>query len=319
MNKDSPVVSVIMPVRNGEMYLETALDSILSQSFKELEIVIIDDLSTDNSRKIIDGYILKDNRVRVFDGTASGVSAARNNCLAHVTGKFVTFCDCDDLFEKDSISIQVQLLQAFPEYGAVCGGFSMMTYDGSNSVGLDIGNSRCEITEELLNGVTRTHLCTFLIKTEIVQKTGGFREFFRSAEDIDFQFRLAEQTRVLFEPTLFYHYRLHDASTVHTQPSNQRIFYEDLARVFRQQRKSHGTDDLDNGKKISVPSPNGKTLKSRIQMHGPLTNKAWRYHTEGMYGKAVAMAFKAWLFRPFNKVSWVTLIIILFKINKRHK
>ena len=97
------MVSVIIPVYNVEKYLEKCLDSVLSQTFKNLEIILVDDGSTDGSSKIIDTYSLKDSRIKVIHKENGGVSSARNKGLEVATGEYVCFIDSDDIIEENFI------------------------------------------------------------------------------------------------------------------------------------------------------------------------------------------------------------------------
>ena len=90
------LISVIVPVYNVEQYLEQCLDSIITQTYKKIEILLIDDGSTDQSGIICDEYALKDDRIRVFHLHNGGLSYARNICLKNMKGQFVTFVDSDD-------------------------------------------------------------------------------------------------------------------------------------------------------------------------------------------------------------------------------
>tara|TARA_R110002167_G_scaffold57808_2_gene163469 strand:- start:5832 stop:6836 length:1005 start_codon:yes stop_codon:yes gene_type:complete len=94
--KDSPVVSIVVPVYNGAKYLCRCLDSIIHQEFEDFEIVVIDDGSTDESERLILDYALKDSRVCYYKQENSGVSVARNNGIIKARGVWVTFVDCDD-------------------------------------------------------------------------------------------------------------------------------------------------------------------------------------------------------------------------------
>lgn len=94
-------ISVIVPVYNVEDYLHRCIDSILSQSFTDFELILVDDGSPDNSGKICDEYAQKDNRVRVFHKLNGGVSSARNLGLDNAHGEWVTFIDSDDYVEVD--------------------------------------------------------------------------------------------------------------------------------------------------------------------------------------------------------------------------
>lgn len=95
------VISVIIPVYNIEKYLDRCLESIINQSYTNLEIILIDDGSTDNSGKICDDYKNQDNRIIVVHKKNEGVSQARNLGISIATGEFLSFVDGDDTVEKD--------------------------------------------------------------------------------------------------------------------------------------------------------------------------------------------------------------------------
>lgn len=95
-----PLISVIVPVYNVENYIIDSVDSVLNQSYKNLEVLIVDDGSTDNTGKICDEYAAKDSRVKVFHVENGGAAYARNVALDHMTGEFVAFVDGDDYLNK---------------------------------------------------------------------------------------------------------------------------------------------------------------------------------------------------------------------------
>lgn len=97
-------LSIIIPVYNIEDYLPRCVDSILTQTYQDLELLLINDGSTDKSGEICDNYAKKDSRVRVFHQVNAGVSAARNAGLENAQGNWIAFVDGDDWIEKDSLS-----------------------------------------------------------------------------------------------------------------------------------------------------------------------------------------------------------------------
>ena len=99
------LISVIIPVYNVEKYLEECLDSIVNQTYKNLEIILVDDGSTDNSGKICSKYAESDDRITDFHINNIGVAGARNFGLKHCTGQYVLFVDSDDILELDAIEI----------------------------------------------------------------------------------------------------------------------------------------------------------------------------------------------------------------------
>lgn len=98
-----PKVSIIVPVYNTEEFIRTCLDSIIAQTFKDFEVIIIDDGSTDNCGKICDEYALEDNRIKVFHRKNHGISSTRNYGLSNAQGEFVCFVDSDDFIHPRMI------------------------------------------------------------------------------------------------------------------------------------------------------------------------------------------------------------------------
>ena len=108
---DDKLVSVIVPVYNCESYLERSLDSIRLQSYKNLEIIVVDDGSKDKSGLIADEYALNDSRIKVFHVSNAGVSNARNIALEHTVGDYIMFVDSDDWMLDGSIMKMVKKLE----------------------------------------------------------------------------------------------------------------------------------------------------------------------------------------------------------------
>ena len=93
-----PKISVIIPVYNAEQYLRKCLDSVVSQTFRDIEIICVDDGSTDGSGAILDEYAAKDNRIVVIHQANAGVAAARNTGLKSAQGEYLAFLDSDDAY-----------------------------------------------------------------------------------------------------------------------------------------------------------------------------------------------------------------------------
>ena len=103
MKADNPIVSVIVPVYNTEKYLEECLESILNQTLSDIEIICIDDKSTDNSLQILKEYSKKDERIIIMENDSNrGLSFNRNKGMAHAKGKYVSFIDADDKIDVDA-------------------------------------------------------------------------------------------------------------------------------------------------------------------------------------------------------------------------
>ena len=94
------LISLIIPVYNTSKYLKVCIESLLNQTFKDFEMILVDDGSTDNSVEIIKEYQKQDSRIRLIKENHNGVGNARNVGLVHAQGKYVQFLDSDDFFEK---------------------------------------------------------------------------------------------------------------------------------------------------------------------------------------------------------------------------
>ncbi len=98
-------VSIIVPVYNVENYVEKCICSIISQTYKNIEIIIINDGSTDNSKQICEKYASKDNRIKFFNKENEGLATTRNYGIEKASGEFILFVDSDDYIEKDAVEI----------------------------------------------------------------------------------------------------------------------------------------------------------------------------------------------------------------------
>lgn len=100
----NPLVSVIIPVYNVEKYLRRCLNSVIDQEYKNIEIILVNDGSTDNSLEMAISYKEKDKRIKVFSQENQGLSAARNTGLDKSQGEYIIFIDSDDYVSKDYVS-----------------------------------------------------------------------------------------------------------------------------------------------------------------------------------------------------------------------
>lgn len=110
-------VSVVIPTHNYGRFIREAIDSVLAQTFDDFEIVVVDDGSTDNTLEIVTA--IHDPRIKVVRTPHRGISAARNEGLAHIQGEFIAFLDSDDRWRPDKLERQIRMMQAEPELGAI--------------------------------------------------------------------------------------------------------------------------------------------------------------------------------------------------------
>ena len=128
--KQQPLISVIVPVYNVEQYIHQCVDSILSQTYKNLEIILVDDGSPDNCPAICDEYARNDDRVKIIHQENGGISAARNSALDLCTGEYIAFVDSDDWIESNAYEEMMSEMQK-KDLDVVFCGVNVITADGA--------------------------------------------------------------------------------------------------------------------------------------------------------------------------------------------
>ena len=306
------LISIIMPMRNAESYVREALTSLLRQPGVSLEVIVVDDGSTDRSAAIVREIL--DDRVKMIAGPCLGIAAALNTGLAAASGTYFCRCDADDWYPCDRLAWQLEFLRANPAYGAVCGKFVMVTASGRRVTEQTWRREASDVSDDIRAGVARTHLCTFMVRLDIVRELGAFRDYFIGTEDSDFVLRLGEVCRVWYDPRLCYLYRLHGESITHTQPTAQRKFLERTMLVFQKQRLATGADDLMRG----APPPLPTNLPQRAertsqQIQSVLLGQAWVAHGDGEWTKALKLGLRAVASRPGSLKPWWNTVALLVK------
>lgn len=305
-------------MRNAEAYVADALASILQETRVALEVVVVDDGSTDRSRECV--VRLGDSRVRLVDGPCRGIAAGMNAGLAAAQGSIVMRCDADDLYPTERIARQTAWLAAHPAHGAVCGAFSTIDARGRAVAQLLALHDReqLDVHEELRRGITRTHLCTYAIRRTALELAGPFREYFETGEDIDFALRLGEACKVGYLPDNAYVYRLHEESVTHSQRAVRRVFFEQTARDFQAQRRESGSDALMRGTPPQPPQGGAHEASSaRTQIRGMLIGQSWADLRNRRRLSALSHAWRASLATPLRAAGWWNLLKIVLTVALR--
>ncbi|MCO8120565.1 glycosyltransferase [Stieleria sp. TO1_6] len=208
----NPSVSVVMSVHNGQDYLDAAVQSVLSQTYRDFEFLIIDDGSSDRSPAILREFSSRDNRVRVISQANTGLTRALNRGIESARGRFVARMDADDLCEPSRFAEQTQFLDDNPSCVAVGCQLSLIDPDGDFLAYRNAPQTHDDIVSRLLNGIGAIPHPSAMIRRETLCAVGGYREEFQFAQDLDLWLRLSEQGSLanLDKPLL--RYRLHCSS-----------------------------------------------------------------------------------------------------------
>ncbi|CAN7400606.1 glycosyltransferase [Pseudomonas sp. LjRoot71] len=183
-NHNSIKVSIIVPVYNTEQYIEKCLTSITQQTHKNIEIIIVNDGSTDNSEKIIHACIKNDARAIYISQPNQGVSAARNTGLAEATGEYILFCDSDDYYPRNAVEKLVR--KAVSEAaGIVIGNFFKKTKLGRKLIKVVAQESPQSFIESIVTGINHGGPCTKMFTKEILEGI-TFKHGIKFREDVLF-------------------------------------------------------------------------------------------------------------------------------------
>ena len=164
------LVSVLMPVYNGALFLPDALDSILNQCYNNFEIIVIDDGSTDKTPEILHKFVQMDPRIKVFKHeTNLGLTRSLNHGLAECKGKFVARHDTDDLSEPGRFACQVDFLNNHPDYGVIGTAITRIGHQGSmiDQPCIISGNNRIQSYLERVNPFTHG---TVMMRKSVLDK-----------------------------------------------------------------------------------------------------------------------------------------------------
>ena len=220
----APLVSVIMPVYNGERYLAEAIESILTQTLSDLELIVVDDCSMHGSAAIVRDYASRDERVRLIqhDDRDRGSASARNSGIAVARGEFIAAIDSDDISLPRRLEKQAAFLQSHPDIGVV-GSFVQ-------TASADLSERQCHtypqqhafiVLEWILGGRTTMHGGAYIARRAVLQSVGGYEESRIVTDDKELYSRLFLTTRFANLPAALYVYRLHAHQKSQTIPEEQ--------------------------------------------------------------------------------------------------
>lgn len=211
----NPKVSIVIPVYNGGDYLGEAIESALAQTYKNIEVLVVNDGSNDNGQteRIVRSY---GERVRYFSKLNGGVASALNYAITEMTGEYFSWLSHDDLYTKDKVEKEMRALSRMSHNDIVIySDYSTFTNNSENAVivqlkGVPSENFRYWITVE-----NKLHGCTLLIPRRAFEKVGSFNESLRTTQDYDLWFRMAKEFSFIHIPEVLVKARSHPEQGSH--------------------------------------------------------------------------------------------------------
>lgn len=242
--RNTPQVSIIIPVFNYAHFLKRTLDSIFDQTYRDYEVIVVDDGSEDDPFAIIKPY---GNRVQYLRQENKGVCAARNAGLQIAKGEYVLFLDADDFIVPDKLYAQVALMKASPTYGIVHSGWWLADSDGTVYDCVTPWDYAPLLDIETWLFWKPVLPASMLLRKSIIDAVGGFDPAFTQAEDVDLIFRMMMtgcEAIWLKRPTAYY--RQHPDNTVKNIKGQVENMVRVLEKYFSQENLSTQIKNLES-------------------------------------------------------------------------
>lgn len=208
MTENRLLVCAIIPVYNGDRYLAKAIESILQQTYQPLEIIVVDDGSTDNSAEIAQSYP----EVRYFYQLNQGVAVARNRGIAEACGEFIAFLDQDDFWAPNKLSIQVDYLLEHPNIGYTLAKMRIFLEPGTEK-------PPWLKAEYLSEDVTAYIVGALVVRESVLRNVGEFNPSYKFGNDSDWFLRTVDAgIPMAILPETLLHRRVHGANESYKMP-----------------------------------------------------------------------------------------------------
>ncbi|WP_211091371.1 glycosyltransferase family 2 protein [Pseudothauera rhizosphaerae] len=307
MNAPQPLVSVVLPAYNVREHIGEAIRSIHAQHYGNLEIVVVDDGSTDGTADHV-GAEFPD--VRLFRKANGGAATARNLGMREARGEYVAFLDADDVWLPGKLKAQIDYLDAHPDLGLVCGGFSFWTADADGSfpdpdtlfppVGEappEAENSGWVYHKLLLSNFVWTS--TVVMRRALIERIGGYDEKLRLGQDYDYWLRASRETEIHRLGAVMALYRRHDASAT--------------ARGRGSPGTNHAVEIIQAAvQRWGLASPNGEAISQdelSARLFGMRVRAGYGWYHKGRTAKARNEFREAVKLKPFSLKPWLYLAL----------
>ena len=299
---ENPLVSVLIPVFNGESFVAEALDSVLVQTHRNLEIIVLDDGSSDSSPQIIRDHAARDPRLRLVSPPSNGFANVLNHGLEIAQGELIARLDADDVMEPGRIETQVSVMREDPDL-VLCA--SHVIYIDESGARRGTGQASYHSPDEVVvaaevNDVIGFHHPSVMFRKEAVVEAGGYRLGMWPVEDVDLWTRMVEagaRMRVIDEPLT--RYRIHGGSGSRALDSVRKL---DWIKACARARRA-GTDEP-TWDEFQVPESGVlRAVNRERKTYGKyLYRRAVQYWTLRSYPAAMVMLGCSFVLMPSHLV-----------------
>lgn len=309
MSNDSPLISVLMPCFNSEKYIEKAINSILNQSYPNIELIICNDRSTDHTIEIVNN--IKDDRIKVYENQENqGYLKTCNFLFSKAQGDYITFQDSDDYSELNRLELQLNEFKKNKNLGIVGTQFNFLSE--KEIILSELSPRYPENHEEIKKSFhSEPAFCgaSVMVKRKLIEETGTYNEYWDriGAEDHYWLYVAMEKYEAMNLSKVLYYYRNNPNSVTRNKTNPRKIHCQDFLHFFIQQREQTGTDFIEQNDLEGIKNMERKFL----QPYQDDPNFIYYKHADWAFSeqdhKSVFKALnRAILNKPFSLYSYKT-------------
>lgn len=295
-----PKVSVIMAVYNGERFLAEAIESILNQTFRDFEFIIINDASTDNTKNILEKYLQVDDRIFLINNSENQERAeSRNKGLKIARGEYVSIVDSDDISLPDKLERQVRFLDEYIDFGFVGTSHFVIDENGDEQYLSVVPNTNLkEVVHFMCNP-------SILARRDCLEKAGGYRSVLVPAEDYDLWLRVSDICKAANISEPLFKYRVHASSSTALQKALMDVGTSLVLEMAEERKNKTGNDTLCRASQQDAEQMREQRLKTswinkrKMLSHNFLTWSKAAY-VLGEYNKSGKLAVNSLTRYPLN-------------------
>lgn len=268
---NSFLISIIIPCYNQGHYLEDCLNSILCQSYKNWEVIVVNDGSTDSTKEIVELFIKKDSRISYIFQSNQGLSAARNSGIKVAKGEFLLFLDSDDWLEKPCLQTFIEAINTNPDGSLFRSGYAYWDQKGGTKLHEHMPYTNGLIFPQVLtSNIGPCH--SVLIRKTLALKIDKFDTELKSCEDWDFWMRAGRLSVEIYSiPQVLVAYRY----VLDSMSRNPRVMYAALSEVSKRATRHDARINIEEDIELLRESDLSKTQKRHfIKMIGILLHQA---------------------------------------------
>ncbi len=291
------IISVIIPVYNSEKFIKETIESVLNQTYKDFEIIIIDDGSSDNSLKCVESF-MKGTDIKVMKQNNSGPSSARNLGIKSALGKYRAFLDSDDIMMPDRLELQVRALEEDRNIGLVY--TDLMTFNESgivyNSKKRYITPHSGSVLNRLLveNFITTS---TVMVRKECLDNVGYFDEKLKHSEDYKMWLKIAMKYKIGYVDLPLVKYRYHENSLSSNKITITASSYKVVEEFWKENIEYKGINKI----------------LYRVSVSKQLSKLGHAYYSNCEKIEAVKCLIKSLVKNPFAKEAYKTFLKVIIQ------